>query len=173
MEKIDIKIRCDSALFANERVMGDNQKLRIVDDDLAGRRLLIRMLSSAGYTCRESTNGIEALELIHQGLFSLLLADFKMPGLDGTQMLKRLRSDPDLAIAQISSHCDDWAWRKRDPLPGIGRDRFCGQADQLRSLCARIETQLRLRSMRMQLQNKMRNRRPGVVTWNAIWPRRD
>ena len=76
-------------------------QILIVDDDAASRKLLARMLSSAGYTCRETDNATDALDLVHQKQPTLLLLDFKMPGIDGAEALKRLRADPNPAIAQM------------------------------------------------------------------------
>ena len=38
----------------------------VVDDDRPSRKALLRTLTEAGYGCRESDNGIEALEMIHE-----------------------------------------------------------------------------------------------------------
>jgi CheY-like chemotaxis protein len=60
----------------------------VVDDDRPSRKALLRTLTEAGYVCRESDNGIEALEMIHEKQPSLLLLDFNMPRLNGAQVLQ-------------------------------------------------------------------------------------
>ncbi len=77
------------------------QSILVVDDDPSSRRLLVRSLSGHGFVCRESTDGAEALQLLHDDPPSLLLLDLEMPGLDGAQVLERLRADPNPAIAQL------------------------------------------------------------------------
>src|ERR1041385_4650476 len=77
-----------------------NGQILIVDDDATSRRMLVRSLTTAGYYCHESKNGIEALELIRTAPPSLLLLDFEMPGMDGAEVLKQLRPNPDTAVAQ-------------------------------------------------------------------------
>ena len=81
--------------------METGPQILVVDDDSASRKLLARMLSSAGYSCRETDNATDALDLVHQEQPNLLLLDFKMPGIDGAEALKRLRADPNPAIAQM------------------------------------------------------------------------
>src|ERR1700682_3582215 len=76
-------------------------KVLVVDDDATSRKVLARTLSSTGYDCREAKSGREGLDLIRTEQPSLLLLDFDMPGLDGAQVLERLRSDKDPAIAQL------------------------------------------------------------------------
>ena len=73
----------------------------VIDDDRVTRRMLVRALGAAGYDCRESGSGIEALAQLHAEPPALLLLDLDMPELDGAGVLRRLRSDADPAIAQL------------------------------------------------------------------------
>src|SRR5436309_14801826 len=85
--------------------MRDNlhAEILVVDDDAMSRRVLAQLLSAAGYNCRVSNDGSEALETNHARPPSLLLLDFDMPGLNGAEVLRRLRSDEDPAVAQITA----------------------------------------------------------------------
>src|SRR5437870_7660259 len=76
-------------------------QILIVDDDAASRKLLARMLSAAGYFCRETDSATDALNRVHEDPPALILLDFKMPGIDGAEALRRLRADPNPATAQI------------------------------------------------------------------------
>ena len=60
--------------------MQDNShpEILVVDDDAMSRRVLAQLLSVAGYNCRVSNDGSEALEAIHAHPPSLLLLDFDM-----------------------------------------------------------------------------------------------
>ena len=69
-----------------------NGQILIVDDDGMSRKILAQMLVAAGYECHESDNGGKALELMRAEQPSLLLLDFDMPGLNGAEVLKRLRA---------------------------------------------------------------------------------
>src|SRR5437773_10453321 len=76
-------------------------QILVVDDDAVSRKILARLLASAGYQCHECEDGTEALALVHAKRPWLLLLDFDMPGLSGTEVLKSLGSDIDRAIAEI------------------------------------------------------------------------
>src|SRR5437667_10774714 len=79
-----------------------NAEILIVDDDAPTRRLLLRMLSRAGYQCSDSESGADAWErLKSEKPPALLLLDLAMPGLNGAELLKRLRAHPNPAIAHI------------------------------------------------------------------------
>ena len=89
----DNKYKCADTPFRIEKKMERNEDIiLVIDDDRASRRMLARALSEAGYTCRESSGGIEALEMLHAEVPSLLLLDFHMPGLNGAEVLSRLAS---------------------------------------------------------------------------------
>jgi phosphoserine phosphatase RsbU/P len=68
----------------------------VVDDDSANRDLLERRLHREGYTVTSAENGLQALKLLRSGSFDLVLLDLIMPGLDGYQVLSRLKADPTL-----------------------------------------------------------------------------
>src|SRR5439155_27043216 len=76
-------------------------EILIVDDDSTSRKILAHLLVAAGYKCRECEDGTRALQTIQERQPALLLLDFDMLGLNGAEVLKRLRSDNDPAVAQI------------------------------------------------------------------------
>ena len=128
----------------------------VVDDDAMSRRVLEQLLGVAGYGCRVSKDGSEALEIIHQRPSSLLLLDFDMPGLNGAEVLRQLRLDEDPAIAQIpvimlTAHGSE---QSEVSCLQAGADDFVTKPVNASVLRARIETQLRLRSMRRQLERQ-------------------
>ena len=131
-----------------------NGQVLVVDDDATSRKLLTRALSSAGYDCREAENGIEALKLVREQQPSLLLLDFQMPELDGAETLKRLRADPDPEIAQIPAIMFTGHGENEVLSLEAGADDFVTKPVNIAVLRARIETQLRLRSLRVQLQQQ-------------------
>ncbi len=139
-----------------EMLKKSDGQILVVDDDAASRRILVRTLSSAGYDCRESDSGIEALKLVQHELPSLLLLDFDMPALNGAEVLKRLRSNNDPAVAQIPAIMLTGHGGEESEVLCLeaGADDFVTKPINAAVLRARIETQLRLRSMRRQLQQQ-------------------
>src|SRR5438067_3163734 len=131
-------------------------QILVVDDDAVSRKILARLLASAGYQCHECEYGTEALALVHAARPSLLLLDFDMPGLNGTEVLKSLRSDSDPAIAQIPAIMLTGHGSEESEVRCLqaGADDFVTKPVNAAVLRARIETQLRLRAMRRQLQRQ-------------------
>jgi sigma-B regulation protein RsbU (phosphoserine phosphatase) len=138
--------------------MSNNSRARIlvVDDDAISRKILAQLLASAGHESRECEDGAKALQLIHAKPPSLLLLDFDMPGLNGAEVLRRLRSDADPAVAQIPAIMLTGHGSEESEVSCLqaGADDFVTKPINAAVLLARIETQLRLRSMRRQLERQ-------------------
>ncbi|MGB8647326.1 MAG: response regulator [Anaerolineae bacterium] len=76
--------------------MANSGRILVVDDNRINRMQLKRVLEQQGHTVALAENGRQALEVIRQAPFDLLLLDIIMPELDGYQVLERLKQDPDL-----------------------------------------------------------------------------
>ena len=78
----------------------------IVDDDPLNRRLLAKYLEDDGHAIAQFDNGFSALAAFETDRPDLVLLDIEMPGLDGIEVLERLKDDPDLRqtpVIMISS----------------------------------------------------------------------
>ena len=135
---------------------GSHAEILVVDDDALSRRVLAQLLTAAGYKCRVCKNGSEALEIVHAAPPSLLLLDFDMPGPNGAEVLRRLRSDHNPAVAQIPAIMLTAHGSEESEVSCLqaGADDFVTKPVNAAVLRARIETQLRLRSMRRQLERQ-------------------
>src|SRR5947209_1308303 len=134
----------------------NTERILVVDDDAMSRRLLVRALTSAGYSCDEAVSGNDALAKLHRDLPALLLLDFDMPGLNGAEVLKQLRADENAAVAllpviMLTGHGGE---ESEVLCLEAGANDFVTKPINEAVLRARIETQLRLLSMREQLQQQ-------------------
>jgi two-component system, chemotaxis family, chemotaxis protein CheY len=78
-------------------------KALVVDDSKTIRIILARTLRELGYEVCEAANGVEALKVMEaeKAAIDLVLADWNMPEMNGLELLKRLRQDPDLASLKV------------------------------------------------------------------------
>ena len=77
-------------------------KVLIVDDHEPARILFRRVLQSLGeYQILEAENGLQALELARAERPNLIILDLMMPGMDGFQVLERLKEDPETASIPV------------------------------------------------------------------------
>jgi PAS domain S-box-containing protein len=83
------------------------ERILIVEDEDAVRRIVRRSLETCGYDIVEAPNGTTALELVEQHELDLVVTDVMMPGMLGTTLVERLRARfPELPVLFMSGHCD-------------------------------------------------------------------
>jgi len=69
----------------------DDKKVLIVDDQNGIRVLLMEVFNSEGYRTFQASNGKMALEIVKNESPDLVLLDMKIPGMDGLEILKRIK----------------------------------------------------------------------------------
>ncbi len=124
----------------------------IVDDLDANVRLLTRMLVSAGYTSVSSTmNPLEVCDLYRAHCYDLILLDLMMPGMDGFQVMERLKEIepegylPVLVITAQPGH-------KLRALQAGAKD-FISKPFELAEVLARVHNMLEVRLLQRELHN--------------------
>jgi len=78
--------------IAKESLM---KRILVADDDRATRHMLKSVLGEAGFEVVVAVDGTAALKKLRAGGFDLLLTDVWMPGMNGLDLLARLRKEPD------------------------------------------------------------------------------
>lgn len=78
-------------------------KALVVDDSRAVRMILAKTLRDLGYEVREAANGREALEVMEaeKTAVRLVLVDWNMPEVNGLDLLRQLRRDPELSSVVV------------------------------------------------------------------------
>jgi signal transduction histidine kinase len=116
----------------------------IVDDDPSARETLIAMLESENYHLEIARDGFQALQMISHIQPDVILLDVMMPGMDGFEVCRRIRSTPRVAEVPILilTALDERA----SFLQGIesGADDFLSKPVDRQELVARVRTITRL-----------------------------
>ena len=77
----------------------------VVDDDELTRTWLCEHLKAAGYATVEAGTGREALEIVDKQGPALMLLDWRLPDIDGIELLSRLREvDPDIVVVMVTAY---------------------------------------------------------------------
>ena len=79
--------------------------IMVVDDELIVRESLKGWLEKFGYGVDTAEDALDALERLEKESYDFLLVDIKMPGLDGVELLKKVKEDlPDVIVVMITAH---------------------------------------------------------------------
>ena len=130
----------------------------IVDDTLANLRVLTQMLSEKGYRVRPAPNGELALASARASTPDLVLLDVRMPGMDGYEVCRRLKADPqfrDVPVLFLSA-LDD----VEDKVAGFtaGAVDYVTKPFSVAEVLARVDTHLALRRTQISLQREIAER---------------
>lgn len=82
-------------------------KILLVDDEESIRNIMRMTLELDGYEVSMAEDGVRALELFEKEKPEVVLLDVKLPGMDGIEVLRRIRAvDPDTEVIMITGHGD-------------------------------------------------------------------
>lgn len=126
--------------------MADTPTILVVDDDADALEILTARLENEGYSVETASDGVAALEKMHDKLPDLVLLDRQMPRLDGLAALKRIKSEFDRFVPTIlvTAHGD-----VRDVVEGLdlGADEYIAKPFDHSALVARVRAMLRLKTL--------------------------
>jgi two-component system alkaline phosphatase synthesis response regulator PhoP len=123
------------------------QRILVVDDDREVVRLMRGYLERAGYAVQVAYDGDTAWHMLRADRPDLLLLDLMLPGRDGYEITRLLRSDPHLAhipIIMLTARIND-----TDKIVGLemGADDYVTKPYNPREVVARVRARLRSRSV--------------------------
>lgn len=81
------------------------QVILIVDDEEGLREGLSKLLESEGYAALSAESGEQALQILQQSHIDLVLTDMRMPGMDGIELLKKIRErHPNVGVIILTGY---------------------------------------------------------------------
>ena len=114
-----------------------------VEDDISIRELMLYTLRASGFSAAGFGDGDGLLDALHQQLPRLILLDIMLPGMDGIEILKRLRADP--ATAAIPVILASARGTEYDKVLGLdlGADDYLAKPFGMMEMVSRIRAVLR------------------------------
>ena len=120
--------------------MGSARKILVVDDDPKTVSLVKLYLESDGHKVLCAYDGLEALRLAREERPNLIVLDLMLPGMDGLQVCRTLRTESDVPVIMLTAKTTEG-----DKLTGLelGADDYLTKPFSPRELAARIKVVLR------------------------------
>ena len=115
-------------------------KVLVVDDEPHIRAVLRGYLEADGFAVTEAADGEAALTAVRNGWPDLVLLDVMLPGIDGLEALRQLRSFSDVYVILVTARTDEV-----DKLVGlgVGADDYVTKPFSPREVAARVKAVLR------------------------------
>jgi len=128
------------------------EKILVVDDSIDNRRLIAAVLGKKGYEVLEAASGHEAIDRAPLLSPDLILLDIMMPGPDGYEVCKRLKTEPgtrDIPIIFLSAKTD-----AVDKVKGLemGAADYITKPFDKAEVIARVQSQLKIRALTQDLR---------------------
>ena len=117
-----------------------NAKILIVDDETAITNLVSAYLKPEGYEVYTAADGPSGLQAARAYKPDLIILDVMLPGMDGVEVLTRLRRDSDVYVILLTARSEE-----TDKIVGlsVGADDYVTKPFSPRELVARIKAALR------------------------------
>jgi DNA-binding response OmpR family regulator len=115
-------------------------RVLVVDDEPGVRRVLKPYLVAEGFDVAEATTGEQALDLVRDLAPDVVVLDVMLPGIDGVEVLRRLRTFSSVYVVMVTARGDEI-----DKLIGlsVGADDYVTKPFSPREVVARVKAVLR------------------------------
>ena len=127
-------------------------RILVVDDQRAARELLAGILQARGYEVSIAASGEAALEAVSGAGPDLVIADIRMPGIDGYELCRRLRAGADTALLPIILITSLEAVDERVKGLEVGADDFLSKPINWEELFARVRSLLRTKRLQDEIR---------------------
>lgn len=124
----------------------------IADDTPDNLRLLSVMLVEGGYKVRKAVNGVRALQAVEAVAPDLILLDIAMPEMDGYEVCRTLKENPDTAYIPIIFLSASHEAIDKVMAFELGAADYISKPFDVQEVLVRVETHLKVRRLQKQLQ---------------------
>ena len=117
-----------------------HEHILVVEDDAQIRNFICFTLEAEGYVCHTAATAEEAMRLLAAEPIDLMLLDLGLPDLDGTEVIRRLRTWSEMPVIVVSARDQD---KEKVAVLDLGADDYLTKPFSASELLARIRVALR------------------------------
>ena len=128
-------------------------RILVVDDQRANAEMMAGVLKARGYSVYTALDGQQALEQVREIHPDLVVSDILMPGIDGYDLCRRLRSAPETALLPVILVTSLDSQGERIKGLEAGADDFLSKPVNWEELFARVRSLLRVKALQDELKD--------------------
>lgn len=142
----------------NEGVLSTTGSTVLIADDNSDMRAFLKSVLSRYYNVVEAVDGYEALQRAKLNRPDILVSDVMMPGMDGFELIRRLKADSDTATMSVILLSARAGSESRVEGLAKGADDYLVKPFEAKELVARVNTHLQIAKMRQRLEGAVATR---------------
>lgn len=139
------------------------ERILVVDDETAIRTLINAVLAREGFETASAATGEEALKLLEQQEFAVLIADIRLPGMDGLELVTRIKKSHDTDVIVVTGDADHHSYEE---AVKSGASDFILKPIHNEELVLRLRRVLEERNMRQTRAQMLKDLQKLVITDN-------
>lgn len=140
-----------------------NQKILIVEDDIAVRDAMAEFIIMTGFDCHVASNGEDALEILKKLPFQVVITDIMMPGMDGLELTDLIKKDYDIDVIVMTGYSGQYSY---EDAIGKGASDFVFKPLRFQELLLRLKRVLKERDLRHERNRMMADLQKLAITDN-------
>jgi signal transduction histidine kinase len=130
----------------------EKERILIVDDDPSIREIITRLVNEMGYEGVKAGNGREAMDLLRQSPFLLMITDMRMPEMDGFELTRSARAEfPILPVICMTAHGGSYTYTD---VVGYGATDYITKPFTLDEMTAKLNRVVREKNLIRDLTQK-------------------
>jgi serine phosphatase RsbU (regulator of sigma subunit) len=128
------------------------QRIVVIDDNETDLQVIKRLLDRRNYDAVPASSGEEGLRIAQQIVPDAIIVDYRMPGIDGFEVTRRIKSDPALMTIPVLMLTGSDAAEVVVQGLGVGADDFVTKGADIEIVVARLRALLRMKAYQDQLR---------------------
>ncbi len=130
----------------------EKEKILVVDDELSVREMVSKIIGVIGHEAVAVGSGKEALEILKNGSFSIMITDIRMPEMDGLELMKAVRDlFPELYVICMTAHGGSYTYTD---VVGVGARDYITKPFTIDEMRAKLNRVIREKDLITDLTQK-------------------
>ncbi len=130
----------------------EKERILVVDDEESVRDMVSKMISLIGHEAAVAGSGKEALEMLNNGPFSIVVTDIRMPEMDGLELMKAIRDQfPDVYVICMTAHGGSYTY---SDVVGVGAKDYITKPFTIDEMKAKLSRVIREKDLITDLTQK-------------------